>query len=208
VTGPVTSAAPASAFLVGAALAVVGEVAVGLLLYGGPGFIPALSVILAVILLALAVGLRAGSRMGRGGSIENARRRWLPLLVAVSLAALFSGLWEVFRGFQAGALSQGAGLAFLAALPMYAGGAVLGGFAPDSGEGGWVGPPALAGAGVGVLGTGYFLFPTFSPTVILLLCLMVLSAAALLHGRALDRRVAVETVQEPEEESDAPRSSL
>jgi hypothetical protein len=208
VTGPVAPAAGVPAFLVGAALAVVGEVAVGLLLYGGPGFIPALSVILSVTLLALAVGLRAGSRMGREGSIENAKRRWLPLLVAVSMAAIFSGLWEVFRGFQAGALSQGAGLAFLAALPMYAGGVLLGGFVPGSGERGWVGPPALAGAGVGVLGAGYFLFPAFSPTVSLLLCLTVLSGAAVLHGRFLDRRIAVETVRELEEESDAPRPSL
>jgi hypothetical protein len=198
VTGPGSPAALAPPFLVGAALAVVGEVAVGLLLYVGPGFIPALSVILAVVLLALAVGLRAGSRMGRRGSTEKARRRWLPLLVAVSVAALFSGLWEVFRGFQDGPMSQGAGLALLAALPMYTGGVLLGGFVPDSGERGWMGPPALAGAGVGVLGAGYFLFPAFSPTVILLLCLMVLSGAALLHGRVLDHRVAVETVRELE----------
>jgi cytochrome bd-type quinol oxidase subunit 2 len=216
VTDPAGATGLVPPFLVGAALAVVGGVAVGLLLYGGPGFIPALSVILAVIFLALAVGLWAGLRVGRKGGTEEARRRWLPLLVAVSLAAVFSGLWEVFRGFQAGAVSQGAGLALLAALPMYAGGRVLGGLVAGSGEGGGVAPSALAGVGVGILGVGTLLFPTFSPTVMLLLSLMVISAAARLHGRVLDRRAAVKTIRQvpvcsgddSEQGQDAPRPSL
>jgi hypothetical protein len=207
VTDPAGAVALVPPFLVGAALAVVGGVAVGLLLYGGPGFVPALSVILAVIFLALAAGLRRGLRAGRMGGIEEARRGWLPLLVSVSLAAVFSGLWEVFRGFQAGAVSQGVGLALLAALPMYAGGGVLGGLVAGSGEGGSVGPSVLAGAGVGILGMGAFLFPTFSPTVMLLLCLMVLSASALLHARVLDRR-APGSRDGSEQGQDAPRPPL
>lgn len=183
-------------FLTGAALAVVAEVAVGLLLYGGPGFIPALSVVLAVILFSLGAGLRVGARARRNDPVEEARRRWLLVLVAVSVGALFSGLWEVFQGFGARALTQGAGLALLAGLPMYGGGVILGTLQGSVGgtKAGGVGPPALVGAGVGVLGAGHLLFPALAPTAILLLCLMGLSAAALLHGRVLDRRVSVEPV--------------
>lgn len=181
-------------FLVGAALAVVAEVSVGLLLYGGPGFIPALSVILAVVLLALGVGLWMGGSGEGEDPVEIARRRWLLALVSVSAAAVFSGLWEIFQGFGAVALTQGLGLAFLAALPMYAGGlllAQLGGLGAGGGSP-RAGAAALAGAGIGVLLAGHLFFPTLSPTAILLLCLMALSAAALLHGRILDRRVSVQ----------------
>lgn len=198
-TDPVGRAAFLPPFLVGAALAVVGEVSVGLLLYGGPGFIPALSVILAVILLSLAAGLRVGIRGRQDDGPQGAGRWWLRLLVAVSLAAFFSALWEVFQGFQARTLTQGAGLAFLAALPMYCGGVVLGGLeGPGYRAGRGVAPPALAGAGLGILGAGNFLFPALSPTVILLLCLMVVSAAAMLHGQ----------VASQEQGDDASRPSL
>jgi hypothetical protein len=195
-------------FLLGAGLAVVGEVSVGLLLYGGPGFIPALSVILAVLFLALAAGVWSGRRGGEEDRVEEARRRWLMALVAVSVAALFSAGWEVFQGFGATALTQAVGLAVLAALPLYAGGAVLGhlvsaagpGTSDPAGSASSSGPAALAGAGVGVLAAGHLLFPTLSPTAILLLCLMIVSAAALLHGRVLDRGVSITPLGAREED--------
>jgi len=184
-------------FLVGAALAVVAEVAAGLLLYGGPGFIPALSVILAVVLLSLGVGLWQGGTGKGEDPVEIARRRWLLALVSVAAAAVFSGLWEIFQGFGAAALTQGLGLAFLAALPMYAGGLLLAGLGGiGTGDGSpRAGAAALAGAGMGVLVAGHLFFPTLSPTAILLLCLMALSAAALLHGRILDRQVSVQGIR-------------
>jgi len=181
-------------FLTGAALAVVGSVAVGLLLYGGVGFIPALSVILAVLFLSLGVGVWVGAGPAAEESVDAIRRRWLLALVTISIAAVFAGLWEVFQGFGAGALAQGLGLALLGALPMYSGGVVLGALQSTSGRRirGGSGPPALVGVGVGIALGGHFLFPGLSPTAILLLCLMSVSAAALLHGRALDREVSVE----------------
>lgn len=209
-------------FLTGAALAVTGEVALGLLLYGGAGFIPALSVIVAVLFASVGLGIRVGAgdglpgggRSGRGGGdpdpeaawppleesavrVDAVRRRWLFLLVAVSAAAIFAGLWEVFGGFGAGAAAQGAGLALLGALPMYAGGVVLGVQAGTSGGAlrGGSGPPAFLGAAAGVAVAGHLFFPVLSPTAVLLFCLMSLSAAALVHGRALEREVSVAGVR-------------
>lgn len=187
--------------LVGAALAVVAEVAVGLLLYSGPDFVRALSVVLAVLLASLAVGIRSGGRSGGRSHVDEARRRWLLVLVSVGMAAVFAALWEGFRGFGASGVSQGIGLGVLAALPMYAGGRLVGSF-PDGGG------TALAGGAVGVLAAGYLLLPALSPTVILLLCLTGLSGGALLHGRALEREAAAEPDDprpaEVPEASDAP----
>jgi hypothetical protein len=180
-------------FLLGAALAVASVVSAGLLLYGGPGFLRALAVLLATLLAALAAGVVAGAVQagsnGTAGVVDSLRRRWLLTLVFFALAAVFSATWEGFRGFGALALTQGLGLAVLGALPMFAGGSVLGMLSRLPGPGpGYTAPApvALAGAASGALALGFVLFPTFSPTGILLVCLVFLSAAALVQGRTLD----------------------
>jgi hypothetical protein len=186
-------AAPAS--LLGFSLGVSSQVAAGLLLYGGPGFIPALAVILAVIFLSLGAGLAGPPPPGTGERmIEEARRRWLLTLLAFTMAAAFAAGWEIFRGFGALGITQAVGLAVLAALPAYTGGRTLGMLAHLSGVEGSRGPafPALAGASAGALALAYVLFPGLSPTAVILICLLAVSAGALVHGLALDDGVRVE----------------
>jgi spermidine synthase len=186
-------AAPAA--LLGFSLGVSSQVAAGLLLYGGPGFIPALAVILAVIFLSLGAGLAALPPLGTGERmIEEARRRWLITLLAFTMAAAFAAGWEIFRGFGALGITQAVGLAVLAALPAYTGGRTLGMLAHLSGVEGSRGPafPALAGASSGALVLAYILFPALSPTAVILICLLAVSAGALVHGLALDDGVRVE----------------
>ena len=185
-------ATPAS--LLGFALAVSSQVSAGLLLYGGPGFMPALSAILAVNFLSLGSGLVAPPPSGTGERIiEGARKRWLTTLLAFTLAAAFTAAWEIFRGFGASGVTQAVGLAVLAALPAYTGGRTLGMLAYLSHADDVRGPafPALTGAAAGALGLAYIFFPTFSPTAVILICLLAVSAGALVHGLALDEGVRV-----------------
>ncbi len=190
--------------ILGAALASATLIAAGLLLYGGPGLMRALTVVLATLLVALGFGLAVGRRKGRGDPVEGLRRWWLFLLVSFTTAALFSALWDGFRGFGAGALSQGAGLAVLGALPLFAGGGVLGSSSrlPVDRD---VGGPALAvfvlaGAATGVLLMGFLLFARLSPAAILLVCVVGLSGAALVQGRVLDQMVMVRPLSSGEAE--------
>jgi hypothetical protein len=185
----------APAFLMGSALGIVFMVAAGLLLYGGPGFVPALAAVLAVIFASLGVGL-AAPPPAPGGSpgVEVVRRRWLLALLALTLAAAFSAGWEIFRGFGVHGATQTLGLAFLAALPAYTGGRVLSALQHLAREQGESGPalPAFVGAAAGVLALAHVLFPLLSPTAVILTCLLSVSAGALLHGLALDEGVRVD----------------
>lgn len=179
----------APAFFLGGALAIAAEVAVGLLLYGGPGLIPALSVVLATAFLALGTGIAAGEGHGVGTQrLDGLRSRWLTTLVAFTVAGVFTAGWEFFQGYGAGRLSQGLGLAVLVALPLHAGGRTLGALSRAPGGGGSrrVGAWALSGAATGVLVLGFVFFPGLSPTAILLVCLVAVSGGALLHGWMLD----------------------
>ncbi|CAN5819892.1 hypothetical protein BH23GEM11_BH23GEM11_12600 [soil metagenome] len=177
---PLRGSAPA--FLVGTALAIGTQVGAGLLLYGGPGLLPALSVILATATVSLALGLASGGQ----GSVEEARRAWLLLLLAFTAAAIFSGGWQIFRGFGARALTQGLGLALLVALPLYIGGRLLGNLGSPASGSRAPGPPALVGGAVGLLLLGHLFFPALSPTAVLLLCVVAVSGGALSHGWLLD----------------------
>ncbi len=187
-------------FLVGAALGISSVVAAGLLLYGGVGFVQALVVVIATLFASLALGVARGATPNAGEPIEVLRRRWLLLLFAFALASVFSGLWEVFRGMGARALTQGVGLALLAALPQYAGGSVLGTMRriPDAPRGlAATAPAALLGAAAGVLVLGFLLFPTLSSTASLLVALVALSAAALVQGWVLDETLWVRSEINP-----------
>ncbi|MEX2529419.1 MAG: hypothetical protein WD960_01485 [Gemmatimonadota bacterium] len=192
-------------FLLGAALSVAAIVAAGLLLYGGPGFIQALGVLLAILLGALAAGVAAGQAGRTTEPVEALRRRWLLTLLSFTLAAAFSAGWEAFRGFGALPLTQAVGLALLGGLPLFAGGSVLGFLGrPADLPGGIRGPavPALAGSAAGALLLGFVLFPALSPTGTLLTCLVTLSLAALVQGRVLDEVTWVRGSEEVAEESD------
>lgn len=177
-------------FLVGLSLALGTQVGAGLLLYGGPGFLPALSVVLATSAGALALGLvSAPGRLRFRSPVEAVRREWLLLLLALTGAAFFSAGWEIFRGFGARSMAQGAGLALTVALPLYLGGRLLALLGPGHTGTRAPGPPALAGAATGFLLLAHLFFPTLSPTAVLLLCVVAVSGGALAHGWVLDEVV-------------------
>lgn len=181
--------------VLGAALASASLIAVGLLLYAGPGMSRALAGILAALLGALTAGILAGRQTARADPVEAVRRWWLFVLVAFTLAALFASLWESLGGMDGGEVGQAAGLALLAALPLFAGGGVLGALPEDAsaedGGSGLLSAAVLLGAAGGVLILGFVLFARLSPAMILLLCVVALSGAALWQGRVLDRMVLV-----------------
>lgn len=178
-------------FLVGFVAATCAELAGGLLLYSGRGFLRALTLLLAVELGGLACGLWVG---GSGSAVdpeERARRRWLFCLVAFTAAAGFAAAWQMVNGTAASFATRGLGLALLAGLPLYAAGAVLGALGRiREGDPGRrttrIGAVAASGGAVGVLVTGLLLLSVLRPVSILLLCVVLVSAAALLHGWILE----------------------
>lgn len=187
-------------FLVGLVAAVAAEISVGLLLYSGPGLLRSLTVVLATLLAALALGLWTAPAAHRPDLVELIRRRWLVALVAFTLAAVAAGAWSVLGGLASGAATRGVGLAFLAGLPLYAVGSVLGGVAAAAdGRPGRVAASAAGGAAVGAVFTSAVLVPNLVPASIFLFCLIAISGGALLHGRTLDDRE--EAVRVDEEES-------
>jgi hypothetical protein len=190
-------------FVVGLSAAVAGELAVGLLLYATPGFLRALTLILAVLLGSLALGLWTSLPPSEERYTESLRRRWLLTLISYAGGSAVSGAWSLQRGLSEDMLSRGAGLALLAALPLYASGALLG--AMPSRRWPWarripVGASATAGACVGTVLAGYVLISWLLPVSIYAFCLVLLSAGALIHGLILtaagERRVLL-TVPSP-----------
>ncbi|HSG47824.1 MAG TPA: hypothetical protein VLA43_08445, partial [Longimicrobiales bacterium] len=154
-------------FVLGVCTATVAEVAAGLLLYAGPGLMRSLTTILSVEVLALALGVIAAPGR-RPDVVESLRRRWLFCLLAFMGATLFSAFWSVVQAVGGTSLGQGLGLAFLAGLPMYALGGVLGAMAnvaaAEPGERpGTVGGAALLGAALGFVGTGASLPQVLTP---------------------------------------------
>jgi hypothetical protein len=182
-------------FIVGLSAAAGAEVAVGLLLYGGPGLVRSLTAVLAVEAAALGAGLWTSPGQ-RPDIVEALRRRWLFCLAAFLVATLFSAFWSVVEALGGTALGQGLGLAFLAALPLYAVGGVLGamGGVADSEPGGrarMVGGPAAMGAALGFAVTGAALPQAFTPASLLLVCLMMLSVGGMLYGSILEAHVRI-----------------
>ncbi len=190
-------------FILGACLAVASKVAVGLLLYGGVGFIEALSVILATLAGALAFGMWTGRGIHPDASVEGVRRRWLLTLVSFTAAVVFSGAWEYFGAFGVRPWSQAMGLALLAGLPLFFGGSLLGAMTR---AGSVLHPPpgvsrlspgvaAILGTAAGFMLAGFVLFPRFSAPHLLLVCVVLLSAGALVHGWILDQVILVRNVE-------------
>lgn len=182
-------------FLVGVCAATAAEVAVGLLLYGGPGLMRSLTTVLAVEAAALGLGFMTAPP-ARPDLLDALRRRWLFALGVFLLATLFSAFWSVVELVGGSALGQGLGLGLLAALPLYAAGGLLGAMGSALGSDasvrpGAVGGPAALGAALGFAATGASLPQVFTPASLLLVCLVLLSAGGLVYGSILDSQIRV-----------------
>jgi hypothetical protein len=177
-------------FIVGACLASAGELAVGLLVYAGPGFLRSVTTVLAVESAALGVGLWNAP----GPSLDLSdvmRRRWLTCLLSFLVATLFAAAWSIVGELAGSALGQGVGLAALAGLPLYAGGALLGGLSSMEVRGERVGPATVGahaafGAVLGLLITGAALTRVLTPSSLMLACIILLSAAGLIFSHVQD----------------------
>lgn len=185
-------------FMVAAAAAVATEVAVAVLLYGGAAFVRSLTTILATAGVGFGVGLWSVAN-SHHQLVDRLRRRWVFALVAYLLAALFGSAWSLYEPLGSSRWGQGAGLAFLAALPLYASGAVLGGIdlAARTDPGGRLRSPAAAaavGATVGIVATGYLLPRAPMPASLLVGCVVLLSLGGMIFGGALGVRTEVEEI--------------
>jgi hypothetical protein len=183
-------------FLVGTSAAIAAEVAIGLLLYGGPGFIRSLTTILAVEGVALAGGLWRVPLVGPD-LVDRLRRRWLFCLVAFLAATVFGTAWGFIEGIGEGRLGQGFGLAILAGVPLYAAGTVLGGMSVvlrngPAGRPRSAGAPAVAGAALGFVVTGLLLPRVPTPASLLVACLVLLSLGGMIFGSVLESRLEIE----------------
>lgn len=186
------------AFVVGVCAAAAAEIATGLLLYAGPGLMRSLTTVLAVESAALGIGVWTAPGP-RPDLVDALRRRWMLCLVAFVLATVFSASWSLIRSVGGSALGQGLGLAFLAGLPLYTAGGVLGAMVTEGatdlrghGVGGKVGAPAALGAAVGFAATGVSLPQVLTPASLFLVCLVLLSAGGLVYGAVLDNRLRVD----------------
>ncbi|MDX1493893.1 MAG: hypothetical protein R3253_07545, partial [Longimicrobiales bacterium] len=184
--------------MVGASAAVVAEVAMAMLLYGGAGFVRSLTTVLAVEGLALAAGLWSAPAAGPD-LVDRLRTRWLLCLFAFVAAALFGMAWSVFPQMSEARWGQGVGLGVLGGLPLYAAGSVLGGMSALAGSdwGGRLtmpGPAAAAGAALGFVLTGLLLPRVPLPASLLLACLVMLSLGGMIYGGVLASRTEVRTL--------------
>ncbi len=188
-------------FVVGLATAATAEVAAGLLLYSGPGMLRSLTTVLAVESATLGLGLWAVPEPG-ASLIDVLRRRWLLFLASMLAATVFTAAWSLVQRLGGTGMEQGLGLAFLAGLPLYACGALLGAMGraavaapPDRST--RVGGAAGLGAAAGFAATGLFLAKVVTPASLLLSGLVLVSAGGLLHGAILEADVPDPDPEEP-----------
>lgn len=163
-------------FFLGIAVAVVTESGLGLLLFVSPGLLPALTVILAVALGSLGLGLasRPVARPSRIGT----RWRWFLAMGSLLVAAALSLGWSFQGGAPEGGVSRGIHLAGLVAFPLYALGACLAAVMHPRDGAGSAASASLGGM-TGALTMGAFLVPGFEPVSLYLFCVLCLSVAAL-----------------------------
>jgi hypothetical protein len=167
-----------------------------MLLYGGPGMVRSLTTVLAVEGFAFAAGLWSLPQDGPG-LIDGVRRRWVLCLVAFLIATLFCSAWSFFPDLGEGPAGQGAGLAILAGLPLYAAGGVLGGISmvASTDPGGRLrgpGAAAASGAALGFVLTGFLLPRAPLPASMLVACLVMLSLSGMIFGGVLGARTEIE----------------
>lgn len=191
-------------FLVAFAGAAAGEMSAGLLLYSTEGFLRALTVVLVAEMAALGLGFLVSSPVEET-DFAALRRRWLLAVFSFAAAAVFAGIWGLSDGAVGGDLDprigRGLGLGFLAALPLFSTGSVLGTITATSvpaslgGDGTGapadVAAPAFFGAAAGLLFTGLYGVPTLQPASLYLICVVAVSGGALLHGWMTDRRMRI-----------------
>ena len=175
--------------LVGASAAVAAEVAMGMLIYAGDGFLRSLTTVLAIDCVALGVGLWSAPAP-RPDVVDRLRGRWVLCLMAFMAAAVFGVLWSVIPSIGGGAVGQAVGLTLLAALPLLTSGAVLGGMgsvtrSQIAGKIREPGAAAALGASVGFVLTGLLIPRTPIPASLLVGCLVLLSAGGLVYGVVL-----------------------
>jgi hypothetical protein len=191
-TSRLQRAASVPPLLVGASAAIAAEVAIGILLYAGPGLMRSLTTILAVESVAFAAGLWHGPMLS-GNEVDRLRLRWLLCLGSFAGAAMFGTSWSVIESMGGGAVGQGLGLAILAALPLYTCGLILAGMAKVTGgtDRPGSGASAALGAALGFVVTGVLLPRAPIPSSLLVACLVMLSAAGLLFGVVIAGRAVV-----------------
>jgi hypothetical protein len=189
-----------AAFGVGVALALAGELAVGLLLYAADGFVRALTVILAAGLGGLGLGLATAPTPGPRLS-DALRRRWLLAVATFAAAALMALAWSLQEDASAG-WRRGAALAVLAVLPLYACGVVLGALSSAHPRV-RVGAAAVLGAAVGVTLQGAVLLARVEPVSVYLLGVVILSAAALMESGSASDAVEDDEASPPPPETGA-----
>jgi hypothetical protein len=193
----------APALLVGAAAAISAEVAIGILLYAGPGFMRSLTTVLAVEGVALAAGLHTAPLAGPD-LVDRLRRRWLLCLGVFLLAAVFGTMWSLVETLGQGPIGQGLGLALLAGLPLFACGTLLGGMSSMVENDASVvfprpGAAAALGAGLGFVATGALLPRAPIPASLLVGCLMLLSGGGMIYGSIVgDRQLAAGPIEQVE----------
>lgn len=180
------------AVIVGAVVVGTAELAHSLLLSARPGFLRALTVVLAVQLVSLAVGIATGPRRVGVGSTWTAeaalalRWRWLLSVAALGITAVAAGGWTLLSGFGGTPTQRGVAVASLAALPLLVLGGVVSGLvarSPHLRVGAWM----LVGGAAGAVGLGLAL-PRVAPPSVLLGATILVSAAALVDGR-VDRKI-------------------
>ena len=173
--------------IVGAVAVGSAELSLSLLLYSRPGFLRALTVLLAVQLASLAVGLATAPRRGPDGrwtadAAATLRWRWLLSVGALGVAAFAAGGWSLLGGLGGSAAERGVAVAALASLPLLTLGGVLGGLAarsPNDRVGAW----AAAGGAMGAAVLGTVLLTRLLPASMLLGSTILISIGALLDGR-------------------------
>lgn len=152
------------------------------------GFLGALTLILSAEACALAFGLWSAPR-DTALPWSGMRRAWFLLLLSLVAAALVAASWEGLGGLSSTWLARGLGLACLAALPMYATGAVLGATALSDGKSAVpAGPAAAAGAAVGfaLIGMGRGVLEVAALAYVA--GVVLVSVGALVHSRLLEER--------------------
>lgn len=159
--------------MLGATLGATTEAAAALLLYASRGFLGTAGFLIALALAALALGLWAGADARRG-------RRWVGVIVAYLLAAIFAVVWSLQPGLRQTALVGALAALFLLAEPAYAVGAV---FAALSRTRPAMAVPAFLGAAAGVLLAALVLIPRLQPGVIFLAAAAVMLLAAFIEIR-------------------------
>lgn len=163
-------------FFLGMASAVVLEAGLGLLVYVSPGLLPALTVVLAVALGSLGLGLALGPP--RPWRPTGARWRWFLALGSLLAAAVLSIGWTFQGGVPESGWERGLQLTSLVALPLYGLGACLASVADPAHALGSV-VVALLGGMAGVVVMGLVLVPRLEPASVYIFCILCLSVAAL-----------------------------